>query len=62
MAQWIKANPLPLFFLVSLAGGLTLIAAGLFTISVTVGLIGTGILLASAGHWLTYLKTLGGTP
>lgn len=62
MVEWVKARPLPVLFLATLIFGVVLICVGLFSISPTVGFIGTGALVLVTGHWVTYLTSIrGGT-
>lgn len=61
MTRWAKQNPLPAFFLVTLALGLLSLSLAAWTVSVFWGLIVTGVVLLAGGHWVTYLKTMGGT-
>ena len=59
MTAWIKSNPLPSFFLVTLALGLMLISLAFFTVSAFAGLLASGLSSLAGGHWLTYLKMNG---
>lgn len=62
MSAWVRQNPLPLFFLATLLVGVLLLSVAFFTISAFWGLAVTGLLVISAGHWITYLRTLGSKP
>lgn len=60
MVKWVLARPLPVLFLATLVIGLLFVSIGLFTISSTVGLVGTGVLVVAGGHWVTYLTSIRG--
>lgn len=57
MIAKIRANPVPFVFLATLVGGLALITAAAFTVSVFWGLLVAGTATVAAGHWITYLRT-----
>lgn len=61
VATFLRANELPLTFVLTLVLGLAFVAAAAFTVSVGLGLLVTGAALVLGGHWVTYLRTVRAT-